>query len=799
MIDRLSSPIQDIKDRYEVVVVGSGYGGAIAASRLARAGREVCLLERGRELRPGEFPDTGPEVRREVQVDTPGRHLGPSTGLYDFRVNDDINAVIGCGLGGTSLINANVSIQADDRVFSDSRWPRALRDDLGAGLEEGYRRAREMLKPMPYPSDFPVLPKLQALERSAAAMQLSFYRPSINVSFKEGPNHVGVRQSACRLCGDCVSGCNYAAKNTLPMNYLPDAKNHGAEMYTQVAVQRLERTERGWLVHFQLLDAGRERFKAPLMFVAADIVVVAAGALGSTEILLRSKAAGLPLSDRVGYNFTGNGDVLGFSYNSDTLINGVGFGNDLGAGMDPVGPCITGIIDARDTPEFEEGMIIEEGAIPGALSFFLPQAFAALSRKVGEDTDEGLRDFFNEKRREIRSLLGEDDAGAVRSTQSYLVMTHDDGEGRLYLDEDRLRIAWPRAGRQPIFQRVNERLEEATAALGGTYVPNPVWNPLLGHDLITVHPLGGCVMAEDAERGAVDHRGRVFSSRHGSATHDDLYVLDGSIVPRPVGVNPLLTISALAERGVARLAADRGWQISYDFPPFDPKESRPEPVGVRFTETMAGYFSLDGGHEEPASDEYPSPVYERGARRGMAEDSEFRFILTIYTDDLDRSIRDPHYPSRMVGSVIAPRLSPHPLTVTEGKFNLFVENPDRPGVKNMLYEMRMTSREGASYYFSGFKVIRDDFGLDAWSDTTTLYITIYAGISRTSPILGWGLLKIHPQDFMHQLTTLQVIGARSPQERLDAMARFGRAFAGALFDTYGGVAKLLKNRVELRS
>ena len=126
-MSRLSSPIEKIQDHYTVVVVGSGYGGAIAASRLARAGQKVCVLERGREHQPGEYPENEAEALREVQTDAPDGHLGPKTGLYDFRLNDDLNVFVGCGLGGTSLVNANVALRADKRVFQDRRWPRALR------------------------------------------------------------------------------------------------------------------------------------------------------------------------------------------------------------------------------------------------------------------------------------------------------------------------------------------------------------------------------------------------------------------------------------------------------------------------------------------------------------------------------------------------------------------------------------------------------------------------------------------------------------------------------------------------
>src|SRR5260221_1580742 len=101
---RLSSPIEDIQDHYTVVVVGSGYGGGIAASRLSRAGQRVCLLERGKERQPGEFPETEIEALEEMQVDVPEKHVELTNGLYDMRFNKDINVLVGCGLGGTSLI-----------------------------------------------------------------------------------------------------------------------------------------------------------------------------------------------------------------------------------------------------------------------------------------------------------------------------------------------------------------------------------------------------------------------------------------------------------------------------------------------------------------------------------------------------------------------------------------------------------------------------------------------------------------------------------------------------------------------
>ncbi|MEJ2517421.1 MAG: GMC family oxidoreductase N-terminal domain-containing protein, partial [Methyloceanibacter sp.] len=108
-----------MRPAYDVVVVGSGYGGGIAASRLARAGQSVCVLERGREVPVGGFPSRLPELRRELQVHNGKKRSGSGTGLYDVRLGPDINVVVGCGLGGGSLINAGVALRPDARVFAD--------------------------------------------------------------------------------------------------------------------------------------------------------------------------------------------------------------------------------------------------------------------------------------------------------------------------------------------------------------------------------------------------------------------------------------------------------------------------------------------------------------------------------------------------------------------------------------------------------------------------------------------------------------------------------------------------------
>jgi cholesterol oxidase len=773
---RLASAIEDIEARYDVVVVGSGYGGGIAASRMARAGRRVCVLERGAERQPGEYPDTQLEMLGALQVDAPAGHVGSRTGLYDMRLNDDMNVFLGCGLGGTSLVNANVSLHPDERVFEDPVWPEELRADVETRLAEGYARAAEMLRPVPYPND--ELPKLKALERSADRLDGGgrFYRPPINVTFEDRVNEAGVQQRECIRCGDCVSGCNHAAKNTTLMNYLPDARNHGAQIFQCAFVRSVERAGDRWAVRFQGLATGREAFDAPTELVEADVVILAAGALGSTEVLLRSKQLGLPLSDRVGTRFSGNGDVLGFAYNADEPVNGIGFGNRSPKDLEPVGPCIAGIIDLRGGADLDGGMVIEEGVVPGGIAALMPELLAAAAALEGTDTDRGAGDRLREKEREIESVLLGPRHGAVHNTQTFLVMTHDGAGGTLRLEDDRLRIEWHGVGAEPIFQTVDRKLEEASAALGATYVRDPIWTRLLGNGLITVHPLGGCPMGADASAGVVDHRGRVFAGAAGTDVHDGLYVTDGSVVPRSVGVNPLFTISAISERCCALIAEDRGWTIDYSLPSIPPPEVAPT-KGLEFTERMEGFVSTKVTGD-----------FEAGRDAAEEAGERFAYLLTVRTDDLDRFIADPGHEVRMAGTVEAPGLSPSPLAVTHGTFNMLLRDPEQAGTREMQYRMRLTAESGREYWFYGFKVVRPDVGpWEFWPDTTTMYVTLYDGPDDTAPVLGKGIIRISPSDFMRQMTTMRATNASGRLDQLAAQVKFYRFFSGTLIDVYAGV------------
>jgi cholesterol oxidase len=353
----------------------------------------------------------------------------------------------------------------------------------------------------------------------------------------------------------------------------------------------------------------------------------------------------------------------------------------------------------------------------------------------------------------------------VRNTQTYLAMAHDDGAGELRLEEDRLHLSWDGVGRQEVFDRVNTKLEQATRAMGGTFVKNPLSSALAGNSLVTVHPLGGCAMADEAEHGVVDHEGRVFSGPTGTQVHEGLYVCDGAIIPRPLGVNPLLTIAALAERFCDLLARRQGWSVDRTPRPVRQLPRRSRRLGLSFTETMHGWYAE--GQPRPGA-------------------SPLRFVLTAVAEDLEALLEQPEHRARLVGSVTAPALSRRPLLATQGTFQLLVRDPRSPHARRMRYTPNLTSEEGERYWLEGLKELRDGPRLGVWSDTTTLHITLRRGEGPDAPALGKGVLRLTPADFARQLSTLQVLNARSATERLEALTRFGRFFLGSLADTYGG-------------
>ncbi|MEO1282557.1 MAG: GMC family oxidoreductase [Pseudomonadota bacterium] len=550
---RLSRSFDHIADSYDVIIVGSGYGGGVSASRLSRAGKKVAVLERGREFLTGEFPSRFPDLKNEMQVRGTPIPTGPETALYDVRVGKDMHVLVGCGLGGGSLVNAGVALRPDQRVFDDPVWPGQIRQD--GLLDEGYRRAEAWLRPNAHP-DASSMTKYKALsaanEKLGDDIEHDMVAPRVVVSFEEQTNAAGIQQPACTLCGDCCGGCNVGAKNTVALTYLPDAVNHGAELFTHTKVRHISKSSDGkWTIEVTRLDTPKGS-PEKIQTLTAETVILAAGTLGTSEILLRSAEAGLPLSPKLGERFSANGDIIAFGYGAKTDVNCIGVGHPKKIEDMDIGASVSGQIEVTDDATVDNELCVQEGAMPSALAPLLPYLFVPNGRIVGA----------------LKSLISGVYKGPFAHLQTFFAVSHDSASGKFALKKDALELSWPNAKDEPVYKRLDAVLEKIVTSGGGSYVKNPLSGSVMGHQPATAHPLGGCVMGTDAEAGVVNHKGQVFDPTHkasdgkaATTVHDGLYVIDGSVIPRSLGVNPLFTITALAERAMAHFAADHGLKL----------------------------------------------------------------------------------------------------------------------------------------------------------------------------------------------------------------------------------------------
>jgi cholesterol oxidase len=678
----LSTPIGDLRSEYGVVVIGSGYGGGIAAYRLAKAAERagapsaysVCLLERGLERQAGDFPSSFADGMREIQADTKVGHIGSRTALFDFRMHRDISVLVGCGLGGGSLINAGVMLTPTDEVLNE--FPARVR----APIKRHFDDVRDALGVNPSPAEI-TLDKVNGLTAAAATLHMKVQPAPVAISFKTHVNQFDVQQKQCTLCGSCISGCNHSAKNTVATNYLPGAARSGAAIFCGVETRAIEKGRDGsWLVHVRLNGDPLQRFGDHDLVIRARMVFLAAGTLGSTEILLRSNEQyGLPLSNALGHHFSGNGDVIAFGYNTADRVNGFGYGAHIPPDAS-VGPTIAATIDERSTMK-GRGPTIQEGAIPGALA--LPLRFGApLMARATRLLADGTFDFrFRHLWREIDSVIRGARHGALARTQTFLVMARDDGDGEMRLTRDRLRITWRDAGYRAMYRAIARRLQQLTTAMKGRYVINPFWSRVFGKRLMTVHPLGGCRIGDTADDAVVDHTGQVFNGDSNDGVHRGLYVCDGSIIPTALGTNPALTISALAEH-IARTATTN--VLLRDAPAADARPVRIDRSvpGIEYAERLRGRMWLDN----------------RAAR--------VELLLRISTENVHDFLESSDHSTRVIGSVRTdlPGDDRH-WTVTEGTLNVLVDDLLRVDTQLLVYRLKLTNRGNRTLWLRGHKTV----------------------------------------------------------------------------------------------
>jgi cholesterol oxidase len=549
------------REHFDVVVIGSGFGGSVMTYRMAEDDRSVCLLERGKRYPPGSFPRSPRGISKNFWDPSEGLH-----GMFNLWSFSGIDALVSSGLGGGSLIYANVMIRKDERWFVDDDgapgqeyWP-VRRGDL----ELHYDRAEKMLRVQRYPFEYEPYastPKTIALKQAAENLDYDWFLPQLAITFANDgaqpvpgepireahPNLHGRTRYTCRLVGECDVGCNYGAKNSLDYTYLSEAHRLGAEIRDRCEVRTLRRCEGGGFevdyVHHDPEAEGQKTDTAALQVttVTADRVVVSAGTLGTTYLLLRNCQTLLGLSTAtLGTRFSGNGDLLTFAFRCTR--------DGKPAVIDPgYGPVITSAIrfaDARDGDDGEDrGFYVEDAGYPDFVSWMLaigdqPRALwtwrKVALRLIGKwlqrrpETDLSA---------EASAFFG--DSALSAGLLPLLAMGRDVPDGRMSLEDGRLELDWSKSGAsKAYFDRVRTSMHQIADELGGQFRDNPIW---WLNKVITVHALGGCPMGRHEREGVVDSWGRAFGV-------PGLHIADGSVMPGPVGPNPSLTIAALADR-----------------------------------------------------------------------------------------------------------------------------------------------------------------------------------------------------------------------------------------------------------
>jgi cholesterol oxidase len=557
-------------DRYEAVIIGSGFGGAITACRLSKRwpGR-VVVFERGKRYPMGSFPRTPHDLGRnfwnlpaEPRQRPRRMRRAEAHGMFDVRNYKHMDVVLGAGLGGGSLIYANVFLEPPEAVF-DHRWPSSCTKQK---LSPYYRVVKEVLGARPIPQD-PAEPRRRIVRTGlfqdvARELGRDSSLVDINVFFGNDPDHplpigqqdtnrYGAVQTSCVYCAECDVGCNTHSKNTLDLNYLFVAEQrYGADLRTEHLVERIvpvnDRHEddpsadgsHGYRVFYRDLSQQSRGDGA----VLTNRVIVSAGTLGSTELLLRSKQVfkTLPrISDDLGQRFSGNGDFLSFVLDGQAPAN------------PNYGPVITQRIDFNlfDNFDQEHAFILEDASYPAFMAWF------AEGLKPG-----GLR--LGALWQTLRAVVGRWLSGTSTGRIGYalsdlmsgdlsyhasvlLCMGLDRSNGVMSLDDNGyLSITWPYRDSLALYRAILKAGKQfCRTAAGKTFFPLPTWDWPFRKN-VSVHPLGGCVLADQPGSGVTSAAPPTFGQVFG---YQGLYVADGAIVPTAVGANPSATIAALSE------------------------------------------------------------------------------------------------------------------------------------------------------------------------------------------------------------------------------------------------------------
>lgn len=524
---------------FDVIVIGSGFGGAITACRLAEANYTVLILERGRRWDKKTYP-------RKEGDPWIWNHQCPEreNGWLDLRVFPNMSVAQGAAVGGGSLIYANISCEAPPHIF-ESGWPKEV---TYTELKPHYDAVAKFMNVQKVP-DNQWTERMKLMKEAATKIgKADRFKPlELAVSFdpkwnyeqddafnpaksRRFTNAQGVEQGTCVHLGNCDIGCDVDAKNTLDRNYIAWAEKHHAQVRPLHLVTNIEPVDGGYRVSYDEISNGQRLPGSE----TARIVIVAAGSLGSTELLLRCRDVNKSLpgvSAFLGRNWSSNGDFLTPALYSNRAVSPT------------KGPTISSAIDFLDGSEDKQTFWIEDGGVPDLLGDYLLE-------RIGKPPKNPWAKFLVES---IRHLLRERDP--FKNVMPWFAQAVDAADGVLSLKRPwwffgsrRMHLQWDITRSEPAINAVVDMHKRLALATGGVPMVPPTWS--LARDLVTPHPLGGCNMGDTPANGVVNHKGEVFG-------HQNLYVVDGAIIPEAIGVNPSRTIGALAER-VAKIIITEG-------------------------------------------------------------------------------------------------------------------------------------------------------------------------------------------------------------------------------------------------
>jgi cholesterol oxidase len=524
----LSEPSYD----YDYVVVGSGFGGSVSACRLAEKGYSVAVIEMGKRWRPEDFPKSTWRVRRWIW--RPGLKL---FGFYNMRPFRHVMILCGNAVGGGSITYANTMLVPPDSVWGEGSW-RGMAD-WTAEMPAHFASARHMLGV----AENPILGEADDMLKKMADEQGiggTFYRQNVAVYFGDKPG-VGTRhpdpyfggegppRSSCIGCGGCMVGCRFNAKNTLDKNYLYFAEKHGAKIFAETRVVEVRPLDADGTAGYELVtERSTAWFAKQRKTIRARHVVLAASALGTMDLLMRMKQAGrLPeVSERLGHDVRTNSEsILGvkFPRNRFDMSKGIAIGSGI---------------------HLDQFTHIEAVRYPRGSDVL---GLMATMLVTGSGWKRIFAWMWGAIRHPIRFARAGWPFGFASQTLILLVMQTIDATLRFRL---RRPWYWPfkrtlttEGKRIPTnIPAANEFARRAARAFGGIAITSST--EILFDMPMTAHCIGGCVMGATAADGVIDARHRV----HG---YQNLYVVDGAAVGANLGVNPSLTITALAERAMS--------------------------------------------------------------------------------------------------------------------------------------------------------------------------------------------------------------------------------------------------------